>query len=100
MVTQTRQTWVNAQVQAEVLDLALNVGYHHNLVVDQVSLRKKDNHWQCTVLARGRGGRKVAYVTCGTYGDTLELAAHFAAKGLLSFGRPEWLKRQEKREKP
>lgn len=81
----TQQTWVNQAIQAEVLDIALDVGYIDGLTLDKLLLIRQHEHWLVVFKAHVHGHRKVAYVSGTTFGETLELAAHFAHKGLLDW---------------
>ncbi len=80
-----RQTWLNRMIRADVLDFALNVGYMDGMILDKVICMQQEDGWLVIVKAHRNGRQRVAYVAGDNYADAMELAADFAAKGVLTW---------------
>lgn len=84
------QTWLNRAIQAEVLDLALNISWNDGYVLDQLIVKSQDDGWLVIVKAHLNGHRKVAFCSGESFAEALELTAEFAAKGILTWRKDNW----------
>ena len=84
------QTWVNREIQAATLDMALNVGYMDGMVLDQLIVKVNEDGWLVLVKAHRNGRRRVAFVGGASFSEALELAADFAEKGILTWQKDSW----------
>lgn len=95
----TRQTWLNRVIRADVLDFAQNISYMDGMVLDELVVKATEDGWLAIVKAHRNGRRRVAYVGARTYAEAVELAADFAAKGVLTWQkakRPPWTRQKRK----
>lgn len=95
-----RQTWLNMANQAEILDIALNVGWIDKMVLDQLIVKATEEGWLVMVKAHRNGRNRVAYCSGATFSEALELAANWAATGVLSWVPDRWPPKILRKRKP
>lgn len=80
--------------------MALNTGYMDGMVMDQLIVKANEDGWLVMVKAHRNGRRRVAFVSGSTFAEALELAADFAARGILTWQPDRWPPKILQKRKP
>ena len=89
-IPDARQAFINRSIGMGFLDMEKHLGWHGGYLLEAVSVKKNEDGWLCMVKAKRNGSQWVAYVNASSFPESLELAAEFAERGILTWHKDKW----------